>query len=280
MKFPPIPRLLQSRWLGRLPVTLLIWAASTSCGHAANEAALLELWKGHLASPANHEAVRKACQKFVASNPADPLIPVAQGIEVWHLLQAGNQAEATRILEAQLVADAPPGPVTDGARLLAKGWLTRFDREKAVAALQLYYRKEIAYPPNLEALALHPAIPPLARPPAADRFGKPWSYQLVGYGNLAGFANQKYLLQSTELGGFSDLRAILKAPYGASIQAELAEVFARDPANVAVKFAIPKTARTIVLGIGNNASGLHLAFVGTQIVVVCDAACWKIFPKP
>ena len=275
MKFPRIP---QPRWFACLTVALAAWAASTPCGQAANETALLALWKEHLAAPANHDGIRKVCQKFVADNRSDPLIPVAQGIEIWHLLQAGNLAEATRLLEAQLAA--PTGPVTDGARLLAKGWLTRLDREKAVAALQLYYRKEVAYPPSLDALASHPAIPAQSRPPAADRFGKPWSYQLVGYGSLAGFANQKYTLQSPNLGGLSDLRAALKAPYGSSIQAEPVQMITRDGANVAVQFAIPRSTGAMLLGINAEANGLHLAFVGAHIVAVCDATHWKIFPKP
>ena len=43
--------------------------------------------------------------------------------------------------------------------------MTRLDREKVAAALQLYYRKEVAYPKSLELITTHPKIPAAARPP-------------------------------------------------------------------------------------------------------------------
>ena len=35
-----------------------------------------------------------------------------------------------------------------------------------------------------------------------------------------------------------------------------------------------------VVGVGQSAGDLYLAFVGTSIVVACDDAHWKIFPRP
>jgi len=272
------PRISKPRGLVGLAIALATWAALAPCGHAANEAAVLELWKEHLAAPNNHEGIQKACQTFLASNRSDPLVPVVQGIAIWHLLQAGQQEAARRLMEAQLAA--PAGAVEDGARLLAKGWLTRLDREKTVAALQLYYRKEVAYPTSLEALASHPGIPAASRPPATDRFDKPWSYRVVGFGTLAGFSNQKYALQSPDLGELSDFRTALQAPYGSSILAAPVQILSLDPANVAVKFADSRNGGAILLSVGTAANGLHLAFVGTQLVAVCNATHWKIFPKP
>ena len=125
-----------------------------STARSANEAALLELWTQHLASPDDHEAVLKSCGSFIAANPVDPLIPVVQGIESWHEFRAGRTAEGVKLIEPYLTA--PPGPVTDSARSLALGWMTRMDREKVAAALQISYRKEVAYPKTLTQIASHP----------------------------------------------------------------------------------------------------------------------------
>ena len=126
------------RFLSRATLITLIAgvcaAAQMSTARSANEAALLELWTQHLASPDDHEAVLKSCGSFIAANPVDPLIPVVQGIESWHEFRASRTAEGVKLIEPYLTA--PPGPVTDSARLLALGWMTRMDREKVAAALQ------------------------------------------------------------------------------------------------------------------------------------------------
>lgn len=244
----------------------------------ANEAALLELWTQHLASLDDHEAVLKSCGSFIAANPVDPLIPVVQGIESWHEFRAGRTAEGVKLIEPYL--NAPPGPVTDSARTLALGWMARMDRQKVAAALQLYYRKEVAYPKTLAQIASHPKIPPDARPPFNDRFGKPWVYQLVGFGKLAGFADQKYSLQSSTLGDLSDLKAALQVPYASRISAVPEEVIPAPGNTLAVKFKIPGKAGVAVVGVGQKSGDLHLAFVGSQIVVVCDYTHWKVLLRP
>ena len=53
--------------------------------------------------------------------------------------------------------------------------------ELLAAALQVFYRKQVAYPKSLEQL------PAESRPPMNDRFGKPWNYQLTGFAKLTGF---------------------------------------------------------------------------------------------
>lgn len=253
---------------------IALFAASV---HAANEAALLELWKQHVATPDDHEAVIKACDGFLAANPADPLLPVVHGIEAWHKLRAGRTQEALRLIVPYL--SAAPGPVNDGGRMLAMGWMTRLDREKVVAALQLYYRKEVAYPKTLEPLGTETNIPIDARPPLTDRFGSPWAYRLVGFARAAGFTNQKYSLQSPMLGDLSDFKTALKIPYGSRINAVPVQVLPAG-STVAVKFNLGGKGGVAAVGLGQNANDLHLAYVGSQIVVVCDYTHWKIFPKP
>lgn len=255
----------------------LVLLLGTVAARAANEAALLELWNQHMAAKDDHEAAISACRAFAAANANDPLLPVAQGIEAWHHLRAGRDPEALRLLDPQV--SAPAGPVADGARRLALGWLTRFDREKVTAALQLYYRKEVAYPKSLNQLAAYPKLPADTRPPMNDRFGKPWVYQLTGFTKLRGLTDQKYSLQSSVLGDLSELKLALAAPYGSHITATPVQVVTAPGNTVAVKFNLPGKGAAVI-GAGQAAGDLHLAWVGSQIIVVCDYTHWRIFPRP
>ncbi len=257
-------------------ITLLVL---TLCATArgANEAALLEIWKQHVAAPDNHDAAIKACRDFATANVSDPLVPVARGIEAWHDFRAGRDDEALQLMQPYV--NSPAGPTGEGLRRIALGWLTRFDREKVAAALQLYYRKEVAYPKSLDQLVASPKISADARQPLNDRFGKPWVYQLTGFTKLRGFPDQKYSLQSSALGDFSDLKQALNAPYASRITATPVQIVAAPGNAVAVTFNIPRKG-SAAIGVGQASGDLYLAFVGSQIIVVCDYAHWKVFPRP
>ena len=251
---------------------LVVWAV---CGlgftaRAAEEDALLELWKQHTGTPDDHEAVVKACRDFAAAHTTDPLLPMVRGIEAWHRLRAGRRGEALQIFAADLTA--APGPVTDGARRVAQGWMTRGDRDQAAAALQAYYGKHVAYPKTLDQL------PADGRPPLNDRFGKPWNYKLTGFAKVPGFNDQKYSLQSAVLGDVSDFKGAVALPYAARIVAVPQQVIAAPGNTQAVKFNVAGSAA--VVGVGQAAGDLFLAFVGAKIIVVCDYTHWKILPRP
>jgi hypothetical protein len=237
----------------------------------------MELWKQHLAAPDNHDATHKACQEFEKAHAGDPLLPVVRGLEEWHALRAGRTSEAMQMFEADLAA--PAGSVNDGARRLAKGWLTRSDREKVAAALQSYYRKQIAYPKTLDLVLTLAKGTGEPAPPAQDRFGQPWSYQLVGFAKLPGITDQKYQLRSSLLGETSDLKTAVRLPYAAQIKATPLQVIAAPGNPEAVKFNLGGGSASMI-GLGQVAGDLHLAFVGAHIVVVCDYTHWKIFPRP
>lgn len=243
---------------------------------AADEDALLSLWQQHMSAPDDHEAAIKACRAFSAAHPNDPLLPVARGFEEWHTLRDGRRTEAFAMWEVDL--SLPNSPLNECARRLANGWLTRADREKVVAALQAYYRKEIAYPKNLAEIAAHPKLKNEVKPPETDRFGKPWSYSLTGFEKVKGFGDQKYSLRSTVLGDLSETSAAEKLPYASRIVAVPQRVIAMPDTTIGVSFNIGKTPSLSMLGPG--AGDLHLAFVGAKIIVVCDHTHWKILPRP
>ena len=258
--------------------TFLILGLCVASADAANEAGLLKIWNQHIATPQDHDALIKSCTAFMTDYPSDPLKPIAQDIEAWHKMQAGRDKEAWPILESHL--NAPADPVSDGARLIAKGWLSRLDREKAVAALLKYYRNEVQFPENLEAVFTHPKIPATLHPPRVDRFGKPWVYQLNGTQKIPGFLNQKYALVSSELGDFSDLKKALAAPYAAQIVVKPIQVLPLLGDVTPVKFSTPEKNVTVLLTPGKSGKDFYLAYAGAQIIVVCDHMHWKVFPKP
>ena len=260
------------RQMGRMRFLLLFAAvcAWSFAARGAEDDAVLELWKQHMAAADDHETALKVCRDFATAHPGDPLLPMVRGLEEWHLLRSGRRSDVLKMLAVDLVA--PPGAVTDGARRVAQGWLTREDRDQVAAALQGYYRKNVAYPKTLDQL------PTDARPPMADRFGKPWNYKLAGFAKVKGFADQKYALESAALGDTSDFKAALKLPYAARITAVPVEVVALPGGKQAVKFNVGGS--PAVVGVGQAAGDLYLAFVGAKIVVVCDCTHWKIIPRP
>ncbi len=248
---------------------------------AANEDALLELWQEHIAKPDDHDEAIKACRSFAKANASDPLLPIVEDIEAWHHFRVGRTAEALKLVEPHLTA--PRGPVADASRAIAQGWFTRLDREKVAAALQFYYRKEVAYPKTLDLVAKHPKIPADVRPPFIDRFGQQWNYRLTGLtGSLkaTGFTDQKYSLQSMVLGDLSDMKSALAAPYASRIAAVPAQIVAAPGGASAVKFSSVGRGVTAIVAVGQASGDLHVAFAGAKIIAVSDFTHWKIFPKP
>lgn len=259
-----------NRSAARRFVFILAICACCISARAAREEALLDLWEQHMGKPDDHEAAIKACQDFAAAHAGDPLLPVARGFEEWHKLRLGRRAEVLQMFSADL--NGPAGPVEEGARRIAQGWLTRADRDDVAAALQMFYRKQVAYPKSLDQL------PADARPPMNDRFGKPWIYTLTGFAKVPGFTDQKHSLVSPYLGDVSDFKAALKLPYAARLVGVPQQVQPGAGALRMVKFNLPAGAMTI--GAGQASGDFYVAFVGSKIIVVCDYTHWRIFPVP
>jgi hypothetical protein len=241
-----------------------------SGARAADEDALQELWKQQVAKPDDHDALIKACHEFAAAHASDPFLPIARGLEEWHLLRSNKREDALQLMIADLTPAA--GPVNAGAQRLAMGWMSRVDREQVAAALQAYYRKEVAYPKTLD------LVRPIAQFPPTDRFGKPWTYKLTGFGKVPGFTDQKYSLQSATLGDVSEFKEAVQLPYASRIVAVPLQVLPAAANTQVVKFKMGGS--TAALGTGQGAGDLFLAYVGEHIIVVCDYTHWKILPRP
>ena len=280
---PDLPGRVESTWYRRSVVrfargVFLLAALATGprAARAADEDGLVELWKLHLATPEDHEAVIRAGQAFAAKNAKDPLLPVARGIQTWRTLSAGRREEAFSQWEADL--SLPPSPLNDAARRLAFAWMSRRDQETVAAALQAYYRKEIAYPKDLAQLAANPKLKTVPRAPETDRFGKAWMYALTGFEKLKGFENQKYTLRSAVLGDLSDVKAAAALPYASRITAVPRQVVPMPDNTLAVRFNYGNVTSVTLLGSGSG--DVLLAYVGAKIIVVCDYTHWKILPRP
>jgi hypothetical protein len=229
-----------------------------------------------MSTPEDHEAVIKACEDFCAKKPRDAFVPVVRGIQAWRTLRTGRREEAFSMWEADLAL--PPSPINDAARRLAQSWLSRKDREQVAAALQSYYRKEIAYPKDLAQCAANPKLKNAPKPPETDRFGKPWVYSLSGFEKLKGFENQKFTLSSAVLGPLSELKAAEKLPYGSRITGVPMQVLPMPDNTLAVKFNYGNN--TSVTLMGSSSRDVHLAYVGTRFIVVSDYNHWKLLPRP
>lgn len=270
---PAIPTL---RWRHPIALVCAFLLELQPSAKAADEDALVTLWKQHMATQDDHETVLAACRAFSNSHPDDPLAVVARGIEAWRCLRAGRREEAFALYNADLAL--PPSPFNDSARQLALAWLSRLDMEKVTALLRAYYRREIAYPKDLEQLSTHPKFKNETSPPATDRFGKPWLYALAGFEKLKGFPDQRYTLKSAVLGDLSDLKAAEALPYASRILAVPQRIVAMPDNTTAVSFK--NGATTSLSPMGPGTGELHLAFVGYKIIVVCDHTHWKLLPRP
>lgn len=262
-----------ARW-----AALAILLAAAPGARGANESGFWELWRRHAAAPQLHEQNIAGWRKFAESNPGDPLREAAKSLEAWHLLAAGRDSEAWPIFESQC-ALAGNG-VQAGAARVAKGWTSRLGREKVAAALKQYYAEEIAFPAALAEIPAHPKIPAASHPPANDAFGAPWDYRLTGFEGVPGFGNQKYSLECAELGPLSGLRESLGIPYAGHITIQPVAAKPGPGGGTVVTFQAPGSKGVSVVGEGQTSKGVHLAFAGRTLVLVCDATHWKALPAP
>ena len=258
---------------------------------AADERAVRSLWTIQASTTNDHAAVLAACEAFKQSYPVSPFGVVADTLGAWHLLKLGRTAEAATRLET--IPRRSQESVTRGAYELAAAWLTRIDIARVQQALQLYYRREIGYPSTLADLAAYPKLATPQLFPLVDRWGLRWDYKLVGYRRLTGLRNQKYALRSQKLGAGSGLKEALAVPYGSQITLRMLRVRSTTPGREVVEMEIvsipaaaadgvtlPPRRHTVMAGVNTWSDGVFLAYVGRQVILVCDRSHWKVFPRP
>ena len=262
------------------------------------ERALVSVWRQHIGNPGDHTRIVHLCGLFKAKHPDDPLLVVSESLAAWHLLNLGRTNAAVKALEP-LAADEEKGDhLRAAAREMARAWLTRIDREKTMQCLRRIYLDRVEYPDSLDHLG---RLPEDKRPPLTDRWGKRWSYQLVGFKYVRAVKAQRYELHSTTLGPNSDLARALAASYASGIRLVPTRLVAsprpavdfgtrtrddglRGPSDLRRRRpAAPDTTQLqgkIRIALGQEVKGVRLAYVGRTGIILADRNHWLVFPKP
>ncbi len=265
-------------WGGRLP--LLLFLAAAGAGRAS-EQAFGTVWQAQAADPADPGAVLRECDALAKATPDDSFAAVAQTLGAWHLLNAGRVPEARAALVSRLAEASDP--IREGARELARAWLTLLDLEAVRESLRAYYRLEVRYPDSLAALAAHPRLPAAQRPPLTDRWGQAWNYQLAEFTQIRGLGGQRYRIESPKVPGVPGLAEALAIPYGSRMSVEPVRLLKGAGGAAAVQFRRTGAAAAdagLVLQVGAAADGLFLAHVGASWILVCDGLHWRAWPVP
>jgi len=248
--------------------------------HAANEQALWRLWGTHNENPDDHMGTIKACMDYVRANPNDPLVPVAQSLAGWHYLKLGETEKGIALLEP-LITKTKEAP-GQGANQLARNWMSRVDREAVKVALQVYYRQKVQYPANLQFLAENPKVNTTCTYREKDRWDRPWRYRPTGLKGIPGFEGQSFILESSRLNSSSILTEALELPYATKSPLVPLRVMSTGNGTQMIQFKSAEGENQEVLGIsvGQGNKELFVAYVGNNIVVVCDENHWILFLKP
>lgn len=254
-----------------LPAALFLLLAPAPRAQDAGEAALWKLWQAVERNPTNAMANARLCAQFEQAPEAAALKPVARGLLGWHLLAAGKTMEGTKAFESQLAKD--PAPLAAAANDMASRWLTRLDREKVKAGLELVYKRELEYPATIDTLA---KLDPAARPPLTDRFGNPWDYRREGMKHIKGLMGQRYLLRSSRLTETSDLATELAKPYASGLRITLEKDAGGESGMLILTAA---SGEKLALAPGQSRGRITLAHAGRDIVVVSDGDCWRVLPR-
>jgi len=261
---------------------------ASGAGSEADERAVWNLWRMHMSSSNNHEAVIASFQQTLQNAPSNSLFAVARGLCSWHLLQLSKTNEAVQMLE-DMTSFKPDNALNAADAEMGRRWLTRIDREKVRNALSCYYRQQIAYPPNLESLKKIPRIRSDAServpaPPLTDRWNIHWIYRLTGFQTIKGLDNQRYLLQSAQLKDTSDLKSALAQPYAGTIKLKPVSVALTASGMQNVRFETNETkdqkTGTILMAEGTKLETITLVYVGNKIIILSDGDYWMITPKP
>lgn len=250
-------------------------AVTTAChgqGVETGERGLWNIWLAGTNSAFQAAEVATLCQEFKKAAPKDPLVVVVSGFEAWNYLKRGDSATAIKIFNSMLVEREPATAVQRAADKMARGWLTRLDREQVVAALKRIYVLNIEFPASLEALKTLQGTP---LPPLTDRWGKPWDYRLQS--SIKGMETQRYVLESSSLTTHSNLKKELALLYADGLQLTPVRLVAGVKETVEFKTSDGQSA---FRQLGSESSRITLAYLGANILVLSDGNHWSVTAKP
>jgi len=238
---------------------------------AADERGLWQVWAAST-NAVDERAIVTACSEFRGKSPKDPLVVVAAGLEAWHLLKMGNTNAAVALFEPMAALPENATYLQTAAADMARGWLTRLDRETVRNALKKIYARDIEFPSSLSALSSLKNSPMF---PSTDRWGKPWVYRLES--PLKGMSAQQFVLESVRLGSRSDLVKALALPYAGQINMEPVRM---SPVSADTVEFTTLAGKTAFLQAGGTLSGISVAYLGSNLIVMADENHWRVVMKP
>lgn len=249
----------------------------------AQERALWELWELHVNNIDRHFTVVEGCRSYARDRPASRFIPVALGLEAWHLLRGGRSGEAFKALEA---LDAPEprenrlaeDPLRMAGRRIARAWMTRLDRETVCQALRKVYLKKVEYPQALS--ALESMLPEGNVPPFHDRWGAQWVYAAKGFQRLKGFEGHRYQLESASLPGTSVFKDEIGKDYGARIVFEPLAVTRNADGVETIRFRDTQQNQDVQLAVATTLQNIRVDYCGERIIVLSDGNHWRVVTRP
>jgi hypothetical protein len=194
-------------------------------------------------------------------------------------MQKGDTNGAERAWTA--MAYSGSDPVLKAGDGMRRRWMSRLDREAVRAALQAYYRKEIAYPAALDQLA---AAGITNGVPLRDRFDDPWEYSLASFSHFKDLAGQRYELTSKSLRRASDLAETLRKPYAWNLAATGATRLPSGEGVTFMRFTFAPDARgavppplEITLGERDRVGkGIQFVYAGRALLVLAGEDYWCV----
>ncbi|MDA3925307.1 MAG: hypothetical protein PF904_11485 [Kiritimatiellae bacterium] len=236
-----------------------------------DERALWKVWCTGTNSAFVASDVLDACKEFKSKSSKDSFSVVISGFEGWNYLKAGNIVAAAKIFKSMLV-EGSATDIQNAGDKMARSWLTRIDREKVAVALKTIYKRDIEFPASLDALK---SLKKTAVPPLSDSWGKAWDYRLES--RIKGMAAHRYVLESSVLGGRSNLKKSLEVPYADGIKMKPLRILKKVKNMVEFRNS---SGKSVVRKLGDSSGRINLVYIGSNIIVLSDGNHWSVMPKP
>lgn len=254
---------------------LLCVATLTPARAATADGALWSLWQRHLAVT-NHAAMAAACADFATEPRHGALAPVAYVFAGWHLLRGGHLTNAVEVLTA--LAARGDTPVRQGCAEIARTWLTRVDAAVLKDALHRHYLRAVAFPKKLTDLRTEGRQDAIRY---KDRWGRDWTYRLVGFQSLPGLRNQKYSLRSPVLGDDTALAPALARPYAATIDLRPVRHVSGGAGHATWEFDGPAAeSRKVLLTVGAASGDTRFLYAGEAVLVLANREYCNVYLRP
>lgn len=247
---------------------------------AAEEKMAWSIWEKMAQNPEDLSEVIAECEAFMKGRQTDQIAPVVVGILGWCYFKTERMPDGAKLLMS--IEKYRTTPIKKAGSDLARTWLARIDIQLLKAALMIYYRKHQKFPEKLiDAIEFAEQKKGL-KVPAKDRWGKPWTYDLVGFKTLTKVPkNQKYALSCTILGQYSDFAEALEMPYAGKIDLIPVKMGSTKSGFESVYFkkAGDASSRPILMKVGDRKSGVTCAFIGRSVIALTDGNHWKLFKR-